>query len=131
MNNRVSFASVLKGNQGNLRNFVPRQRPKTLSEYMELYIEYGDHYNGYTVNLDHSGTQSRRVSNMDYQRYDENDYEDGVNPLDAWVTSQVNLSKENINNQSKKKSNTLMKLINSNNQSRESKVFPSKPTSKV
>ena len=98
---------------------------------MELYIEYGDHYNGYTINLDHSGTQSRRTNNVDYQSYDECDYEDGVNPLDAWVSSQVNLSKENINNQSKKKSNHLMKLINSNSQSREGKGFTSKPAPKV
>ena len=96
---------------------------------MQLYIKYGDNYNGYILKLNQSGTQSQRTKNMDYQGYD--DYQDGVNPLDAWVSTQVYLSKENINNQSRKKSSTLTKLIGSNSQSRDNQTFIPKLSSHV
>ena len=129
MNNRVSFASVLKGNHHNQNSFMHREQPKTLSEFMEFYMKHGDNYHGYTLNLDHSGNQSRKAVNMDYQSYE--DYEDGVNPLDAWVSTQVYLSNENFNNQSQKKSNNLMKFGNSNSQSKDGQSFIPKPPSKL
>lgn len=58
---------------------------------MELYIQYGDNYNSYNISFDQSGTQSRRNMVSEYADYD--DYEEGVNPLDAWMSSQAFLSK--------------------------------------
>lgn len=46
---------------------------------MDLYSQYGQNYNGYNLNLDQSGTQSRRNAISNLQDYD--DYEEGVNPL--------------------------------------------------
>ena len=118
MSNRVSFASVLQRNPTSQIGFIPRNKPRTLSEYMDIYTQYGDNYNGYTLNFDQSGSQNRRNIHNEYSDFD--DYEEGINPLDAWMTSQTNRSKESsMNFQGRKKNlSDLMNLVNSRNQPR-------------